>query len=298
LKKLILGSRGSALALVQSRLIMALLRAAAPGMPIDLKIIKTTGDQLQSKDVSGLPPGKGLFTREIEEALLRNEIDLAVHSLKDLPTDLPPGLVLAAITERADARDALVTRGPRLLAELPKQARIATGSPRRAAQIKLHWPDFETVDVRGNVDTRLRKLREHRDWDGLILAQAGLQRLQPDLSGLIVTPLPFEEMLPAPGQGALAVQVRADDAPTRKIAASIDHAPSRAQVVAERAFLAGLGGGCLLPIAAYGAIDGENLKLDGICWLDGSTQPKRGSIRGACGQAEKLGRELAGQLLA
>jgi hydroxymethylbilane synthase len=277
-------------------MIMEMMQSAVSGIQFDIKIIKTTGDQLQGKDDAPLPPGKGLFTKEIEEALIRREIDGAVHSLKDLPTDLRPDLLIGAITERADPRDVLVSRGPRSLAELPRNACLATGSPRRSAQIKWRRPDIQTVDIRGNIDTRLRKLRENSEWDGIVLAFAGLQRLKPDLSGLTMTPLPLDEMLPAPGQGALAVQIRTDDSEAKKIAAIADHAETRAQVTAERSFLAGLGGGCLMPIAAHGSVMADNLQLNGICWLAGSLQPRTGSIQGRSVDAEKLGRELANQL--
>ena len=214
MKPVIIGSRGSALALAQTRLVMAELKRAWPSRNFEIHIIKTEGDRLTEKggkDAANL--GKGLFTAELEKALLSKEIELAVHSLKDLPTESAEGLLLAAISKRADPSDVLITRGSDLDQELPNGALVATGSPRRAAQLRLVRDDLSTVEIRGNIDTRLRKFRETKEWSGLILAAAGLARLKPDLVGLTVTPLPFTQMLPAPGQGALALQTRKERIP-------------------------------------------------------------------------------------
>lgn len=296
MSKLFLGSRGSPLALAQSRLVIEHLQSVSPETEFEVKIIRTEGDQLQSRDDTVLPPGKGIFTTEIEDALLRGEVDLAVHSLKDLPTEMRPELLLAAITERADARDTLVSKKAQSIDALPEGAIIATGSPRRSAQLSWLRPDLRIVEIRGNIDTRLRKLRENRDLDGIILAAAGLQRLQPALFELIATPLSFDEMLPAPGQGALAIQVRADDQSTRQIASLAHHPATCAQVIAERAFLTGLGGGCFMPIAAYATMSGENLKLDTFCWMSETPFPKKMSLEGHWESAEQLGYDLAAQI--
>ena len=229
MKPLVLGSRGSPLALAQSRHIMAELKKAWPGRNFEIHIIKTEGDRLAETENPGdVKLGKGLFTSELERALLAGEIDLAVHSLKDLPTSSPEGLMIAAVPKRADARDVLVTRGPDLVPQSPGSwvtasgslrrvllgpelqygAILATGSPRREAQIRLVRSDLKVAPIRGNIDTRLRKFRENEEWSGLILAMAGLERLKPDVSGLTVTKMPFNQMLPAPGQGALALQTR------------------------------------------------------------------------------------------
>jgi len=245
-KPLVFGSRGSALALAQTRLVIAQLQTVWPSRTFDLRIIKTQGDRLAED--TGRPMdealGKGLFTGELERALRSGEIDLAVHSLKDLPTGDAEGLVLAAIPKRADARDVLISRYASTLEGLPVGSTIATGSPRRSAQIRAVRKDLRTVPIRGNIDTRLRKFREQNEWTGLILAAAGLERLKPDLSGLIVTPLPISVMLPAPGQGALALQTRADAEDIRELVRAIHHATTAFAVGAERAFLHALGGGC------------------------------------------------------
>jgi len=297
-KPVILGSRGSALALAQTKLIMADLQRAWPGRAFEIKIIKTQGDRLSEQpDSSAQPLGKGLFTAELERALLDKEIDLAVHSLKDLPTSDTKGLTLAAIPKRADARDVLITRGAKQLDEFPAGAVIATGSPRRAAQLRLARNDLQTADIRGNIDTRIRKFRENPGWSGLLLAAAGLERLRPDVSGLTITSLPFSIMLPAPGQGALALQIRADAGDISEVVQVMRDPTTAAQVAAERAFLQALGGGCQQPIAAYAEIEPENiLKLHGIAWLGRETEPRRGQRSGSLNQAEALGRALAEEI--
>jgi hydroxymethylbilane synthase len=301
-KPLVFGSRGSALALAQTRLVMAQLQAAWPTYSFDLRIIKTQGDRL-SENV-GRPMdealGKGLFTAELERALRGGEIDLAVHSLKDLPTADAEGLVLAAIPRRADARDVLITRYAATLEGLPAGSVIATGSPRRSAQIRAARKDLRTVPIRGNIDTRLRKFRGQNEWAGLILAAAGLERLRPDLAGLTVTPLPISVMLPAPGQGALALQTRAKAEDVRELVRAIHHTATAFAVGAERAFLHALGGGCQQPIAAYGQAEENNaMTLHGVAWLTG---PERrfhfsGSVTGPIESARQIGKELAQSFL-
>ena len=313
---LVLGSRGSPLALAQARHVMAELKRAWPGRNFEIHVIKTEGDRLAEKPETGdLKLGKGLFTAELERALLDGEIDLAVHSLKDLPTTGPDGLMLAAIPKRADARDVLITRGTDPAPEMPEGwstasgalrrailgpelrygAVLATGSPRRTAQLRLLRDDFSTAAIRGNIDTRLRKFREHEEWSGLILAAAGLERLKPDVAGLTLTRLPFSQMLPAPGQGALALQTRMEEsADIRKLVRPLHHPVTAAEVTAERMFLEALGGGCGEPIAAYGEVTGDNrLTLEGIAWLIGETKPRRGHLIRRIDQAEALGVDLA-----
>ncbi|PAW77408.1 MAG: hydroxymethylbilane synthase [Verrucomicrobia bacterium Tous-C9LFEB] len=297
-KPVIVGTRGSGLALAQTTSLLCQLSAACPGYTFQIKVIKTTGDRLSELNSPELPSGKGIFTAEIEQALLRGEIDLAVHSLKDLPVDLGSDLVIGAIPKRADARDVLITREPiTSLAELPQGAIVATGSPRRAAQLLRQRPDLRTAGIRGNIDTRLRKLRENPEWSGLLLAAAGLSRLQPDVEGLTVTPLPLEQILPAPGQGALALQIRANDEFHRDLLAKVHDADTAACVDAERGFLAGLGGGCQAPVAASASIENGVLHLHGIAWLNEAPEPRLGDTQGDPLQAKELGRALAQKIL-
>jgi hydroxymethylbilane synthase len=290
----IIGTRGSALAVAQSRLVMAELKRTWPGRNFEIRTIKTKGDVLSEDPTSDLQVDKGIFTAELEYALRKDDIDIAVHSLKDMPTDETPGLTVGAITKRADARDVLITRGPRSLRELPSYGIVATGSPRRSAQITLARPDLRTEDIRGNIDTRIRKFRDNPEWSGLVLAAAGLERLKPDLKDLVVTPLPFEEMLPAPGQGALAVQTRTSDKDVRELLKPLHDAQTSARVTAERMFLHALGGGCEEPIAAYAEVTADNLlRLDGIAWLVGEQGPRRGYLLRRMEQASDLGVDLA-----
>jgi hydroxymethylbilane synthase len=257
-----LGTRGSELALAQTRLVAEGLRAAHPGLVVETVVIKTTGDR--RLDVSLASPGplaKGLFTKELEDALLAGKIDAAVHSLKDLPTEQPPGLTLGAILKRADPSDTLVSKTPGGLAGLPAAACVATSSPRRKAQLLHLRPDLRVAEIRGNVPTRLRKLVEDSGLDGLLLAKAGLDRLGsavvPD--GLHVTVVP--EILPAPGQGALAVECRAEDAETLRVLHPLHHEETARCVREERRLLQQLGGGCSLPFAALAVIENGELRV-------------------------------------
>lgn len=284
-----IGSRGSKLALWQAEWVAREL--ARFGQVARIEIIRTTGDKMTDVALAQVG-GKGLFTREIEEALLAGRIDLAVHSLKDLPTALPEGLALAAVPAREDARDAVVGRP---LSRLEPGARVGTSSLRRTAQLRLLRPDLIIEPVRGNVDTRLRKLAEGR-YDAIVLALAGLRRL--GWEERIAEILPLETMLPAVGQGALAIETREDDGVARAACRPLEDEGTRRAVTAERALLTALGGGCQVPIAAHGVIS------DGALWLraavispDG-TQAVRDEIRGAPDDAEQLGRELARRLLA
>jgi len=249
-KPLRIGSRGSQLALWQAEHIAAALRSL--GHSVSIQIIKTTGDRLQDAAFQAANPGaedgKGIFIKEIEEALAAGEIDLAVHSLKDLPTELAPQFAIAAIPPRADARDVLVTVNGAMLAELPENARVGTTSPRRQTQLLDLRDDLKFVAMRGNVDTRLRKLAEGQA-DALVLAAAGLERL--GLEKHISQRFTIAELCPAPGQGALAIECRADDAATQNLLAPLDDAPARYAVTAERAALHTLGGGCSVPIGIF-----------------------------------------------
>ncbi len=298
MRPVIIGSRGSALALAQSRAIMSALKKAWPGRNFEINVIKTEGDRLSERpaeEIEGEPLSKGLFTSELEDALLNKKIDLAVHSLKDLPTQPSDGLIVAAIPKRADPRDVLITRGADLRQELSLGAVIATGSPRRAAQLRLIREDLRTEEIRGNIDTRLRKFRENPGWAGLVLAAAGIERLKPDVSGLNLTLLPYTQMLPAPGQGALGLQTRKDHAEDiHKLVAALHDKNTAAEVGAERMFLHALGGGCREPIAAFAEVQPDDLlKLEGIAWLIGENKPRRGQMMKRIDQYEALGVDLA-----
>jgi len=279
------------------------LRQATPGLEIDTIVIRTTGDQQQASPPDtffGAPGGatdKGIFVKEIEEALLEGRIDLAVHSLKDLPTDQPAGLVIAALPSREDPRDVLVTREGTGFDALPRGARLGTGSPRRAAQLRLARPDLVIEPVRGNVDTRVRRMREGR-FDGVVLAAAGLSRLgmlkAGALEGAAAVPIAVEICMPAVGQGALAIETRHDDAGARAAAGAIADEDTRREITAERAFLAALGGGCRVPVAAL-----ARMHAGGELWLRGVVAAPDGSAclrvdrRGAAERAEELGQWLA-----
>ena len=275
MKTMILGTRGSELALVQTRDVAARLGQAHPGLAVEETIIKTTGDK--RLDVSLSAPGsleKGLFTKELEEALLSKSVHAAVHSLKDLPTEQPPGLIVGAILERADISDALASKHAGGWKGLPPEATVATSSLRRKNQLLLLRPDLQIVEIRGNVPTRLRKVFENHELDALVVASAALARLGKEIvpDGLQITVI--EEMLPAPGQGAVAVECRADDKETRDLLAAIHHEPTALCVRAERELLHRLGGGCHMPLGTRAVIEDGKLRLlaalfeaDGIRWL-------------------------------
>lgn len=286
---LTIGSRGSQLALWQARWIEGRLEAF--GESARIEIIKTTGDKITDVPLAKVGT-KGLFTKEIEEALLDGRIDVAVHSLKDLPTEMPAGLVIAAVPEREDPCDALVGRK---LADLPPGAKVGTSSLRRVAQIRALRPDIVIESVRGNVDTRLRKLDEGM-YDAIVLAAAGLKRL--GWESRIAEILPPEVMCPAVGQGALAVETRGDGGAGQQVCARLNHETTRIAVAAERALLGALGGGCQVPIGAYATCEGETLRLLGlVASPDGETVIRRQTF-GAPSDAERLGRELGRELLA
>lgn len=291
-----IGSRGSQLALWQANFIADALRGL--GHEVAIQIIRTTGDHMQSAispaPISPAPGGKGIFAKEIEDALLAGTIDLAVHSLKDLPTEISPAFTLAAIPPRADARDVLVSQRYASLSELPHAAVIGTGSPRRRAQLLHQRPDLTCVDFRGNVDTRLNKLAQGRA-DAIILAAAGLERLEK--TSWVRERFAPEIMCPAAGQGALALECRSDDAETQSAVAPLEDSSARLAVTAERAFLAAMGGGCEAPIGAYchRAPTGE-LSLLGVAASSERGPITQGERKGADPVA--LGKALARQLLA
>jgi hydroxymethylbilane synthase len=257
--KLRIGTRKSPLALWQARHVAALLRSREPGLEVELVQVVTKGDKILDSPLAKVG-GKGLFVKEIEEQLLAGTVDLAVHSLKDMPADLPKGLVLAAVPVREDPRDALVTSKHRHLDDLPQGARVGTSSLRRACQLK-HWrKDVEIVSIRGNVQTRLRKIEG--ELDAGVLAAAGLKRL--DLASRIAELIAPERILPAVGQGVLALEAREGDPRVLPRLAALEDAPTRVAVTAERAFLQRLGGGCQVPIAAYATVDGDAIDFRGM----------------------------------
>jgi len=294
---LIIGSRGSKLALWQANHIKGKLSELQPNLEIHVEIIKTTGDV--RPDPLSVIGGQGVFTKELEDSLLKGQIDLAVHSLKDLPTVLPEQLVIAAIGQREDARDALVLPANAnasidSLKTLVDQALVGTSSQRRVAQLKALRHDVSVKDVRGNVDTRLRKLDDGQ-YDALILAAAGLTRL--GLKDRICTYISTNEILPAVGQGALGIEVRASDHATVELVGKLTHRATELACLAERSFLKSLGGGCQLPIAAHATVDGPHLLLEGLVALPDGSRIIREQISGSPTRAEELGRDLATLLI-
>jgi hydroxymethylbilane synthase len=287
--RLRIGSRGSQLALWQANHIAALLRER--GHQVEIEIIKTTGDKIT--DVALAKVGtKGMFTKEIEEALAEGRVDLAVHSLKDLPTEVPPGFEVAAITKREDARDGFVSRRYASIAELPQSARVGTSSLRRQAQLRAVRPDLNIVPLRGNVDTRLRKLDEG-EYDAIILAAAGLKRL--GRTEWMRNILPVEIMCPAVGQGALAIETRLGDGETVQFLAFLDDAAARTATTCERALLARMGGGCQVPIGAHAQVNGKHIHLTAIVARPDGSSVLRDSGDGD--NAEQLGNAVAERLL-
>ena len=290
---LIVGTRGSQLALWQAEWVQRQLKAIVPDISVILKRIQTSGDKIQDVPLAKIG-GKGLFVKEIEEALLRRDIDLAVHSMKDVPSALPEGLEIVCVPEREDPRDALIARKGHTLATLPVGARVGTSSLRRQAQLLHVRPDLEIAMLRGNVDTRLRKVREGH-FDAIILAASGLKRLGWDQE--VTEYLSVDVSLPAIGQGSLGLEGRKDDTLVRDLVAQFEHRPSRIAVTAERALLAGLEGGCQVPIAGYATLQGDTLTLDGlVASLDGKRYIRQ-VVSGLAGEAESIGMRVAEQLL-
>jgi hydroxymethylbilane synthase len=289
-----IGTRGSDLALWQSNYVKARLEAKFPAAEFELKIITTTGDRMLDLPLSKIGD-KGLFTRQIESQLLSGDIDFAVHSLKDLQTEQPEGLTIAAVCERERPNDAIISREFRSIDALPPGAKVATGSLRRRSQLLHYRPDLHIEEIRGNVPTRIRKFEES-DLDAMILAYAGLERL--GLGSYARQTIPFNVMLPAVGQGAVAIEARADDADARFITSQIDHLETRVCIEAERAFLRRLEGGCQVPIGALAQLDGEELHLDGMVGsLDGRVV-YRESMFGDITDSAGLGIRLAETLIA
>ena len=291
-----IGTRGSPMALRQTAIVRDRLIAAHPELAeagaVEIVTIRTTGDRVQNRLLAEIG-GKGLFAKEIEEALLAGRIDLAVHSLKDLETWLPDGLVIACVPPRDDPRDAFLSASGASLASLPRGAKIGTASLRRQAQLLRHRPDLSIVPIRGNVNTRLRKM-EAGEVDALVLALCGLERL--DLSGHATEILPREVMLPAVGQGALAVECRTADEMVRQLVEPLHDPISAACVAAERAMLAALDGSCRTPIAGFAEIDGDRLTIEGLLLNEDGSKEIRGRFEGGIDDAAQLGAELGKDL--
>jgi len=290
---LIIGTRGSQLALWQAEWVQGQLKQMAPDLSVVLKRIQTSGDKIQDVPLAKVG-GKGLFVKEIEEALLRKDIDLAVHSMKDLPAVLPSGLQIMCIPEREDPRDALLSRDEKKLDALPLGARVGTSSLRRQSQLLHARPDLHIEMLRGNVDTRLRKLHENH-FDAIVLAASGLKRLGWDEQ--ITEYLPIDVSLPAIGQGALGIEGREDDGFVQDLVSRLEHRPTRVTVTAERTFLARLEGGCQVPIAGHAVLEGEELTLDGLVASVDGTRYVRYSLSSSAQEAEFLGTKVAEELL-
>jgi hydroxymethylbilane synthase len=288
----VVGSRGSLLSQRQTELALESLRHARPEAQLEARVIRTTGDRSRAS-LSEIG-GRGVFVAELERALLVGEIDIAVHSLKDMPSEATDGLAVAAVTEREDVRDALVSHGGLTLADLPDGAVVGTGSPRRAAQLLAARPDLHVADIRGNVDTRVHKVEDGR-YDAAVLAAAGLARL--GWLERAAELLPTDVMLPAVGQGALALQIRADDAEASELVSAVDDPASHIATAAERAFEARLGGGCHAAIAALGELTSAGLRLRGLVGDPAGGRLLRGEIEGATDEAESLGIRLADRLI-
>lgn len=292
--KLVVGTRGSNLALVQTNWVVDQLKKENPGVEFEVKIIKTKGDLIKDLPLDKIGD-KGLFVKEIEKSLLDGEIDMAVHSMKDMPSYLPEGLKFAHSPKREDPRDALIFKeGYKSLDDLPQGARIGTGSKRRKYQLLKHRPDLEIVPIRGNIETRIKKI-ETEKLDGVVLAASGLRRA--GLDGKIDYYIPTDIMLPAPAQGILALEIREDDKETEKIIDSIKDDITKIQIDAERGFLIGVNGSCHIPMGAYCEIEGEKITLTG---LYGDGEGKKIVVQsqvGTLADAPKIGYELAKSVL-
>jgi hydroxymethylbilane synthase len=291
-RRIIVGSRGSRLALIQAESVVARIRAKNPGIEASISKIVTEGDHSHHIQLD-YREDVGVFVKELEEALLDNRIDMAVHSLKDVPTDIPRGLCLLAVTERLDPRDVLIS-GNGGLDELPPASRIGTGSLRRTIQLRRYRPDLEVCSIRGNVDTRLRKV-SHGEFDGVILAAAAMLRL--GWQERITEYLSLETFLPSAGQGALVVEARLNDEDIAGLVSSINHLPTWQCVTAERALLRALGGGCRAPVAALGTVNGNTLKLEGMVASLNSREVLRASEESKAISAEEIGVKLAEKMI-
>jgi len=288
-----IGTRASKLALAQAHWVRKRISAQYPDLKVELVTVRTKGDRVRDRPLSTIG-GKGLFVKEIEEALQRRDIDIAVHSLKDVPAELPGDLYIGAIPEREDPWDVLISKDHSPLEELPKGSRIGTSSLRRAAQLLHHRPDLEIVPLRGNLDTRIRKLQS-LDMHAIIVAAAGLRRT--GMVDHITHPIPLDLMLPAIGQGALGLELRLDDRKTRTMVAFLDHYTTHVAVEAERAFLKELKGGCQLPVAAFGQLIDGTLRLDGMVADVRGEKVVRDRVSGSPGDAKTLGTALARRVL-
>jgi len=298
MKSLIIGTRGSPLALAQVEIIRSLLQKTNPALPVETKIISTSGDNFTNLSLSA-GGGKGLFTKEIEDQLLRGEIHIAVHSLKDLPTILPAGLMIGAVPLREDAHDTFISKKFESIQKLPNGARVATSSIRRRAQLLANRPDLQVEEIRGNVETRLRKLAENSSLDALILAAAGLRRL-----GLWKTygefhwqEIDFDLMIPAVGQGAIACEVRESDTATREVMSHVNDPVTAACTTAERVFLQALGGGCQVPYAAHATVEGERLRMLGATFSPDGKKVRRVEVVGSKNDPRDVGERAAKQVL-
>lgn len=292
-KQIVVGSRGSKLALIQTNWVISELKKLNPGFEFHIEKISTKGDKITDTPLSRLG-GVGLFTKELETALIKGKIDLAVHSAKDVPTELHEGLMIGATPKREDPHDVLISNNNANLDKLPDAARIGTSSLRRRAQLLAFRPDFKILDLRGNLDTRLKKL-ETDDLDAIVVAYAGLRRM--GYTGPISQIIPFDIMLPAVGQGSLCIEIRKDDARINKIVSSLDDLQTRIAIEAERALLAKLQGGCQVPIGAYAQIQENKVFLEAIiCTMDGD-HAIQDRNNGPSHQAAKLGEDLAERML-
>ena len=282
----VVGARRSVLAMTQARGVVVRLKRLFPQVKFIVKGIVTRGDRLTGAIAQD---AKGVFVKEIEEALINRKIDLAVHSMKDLPIEIPKALTIAAVTKRSSPKDVLISNRDSTIKTLRPGARIGTSSPRRRVQLLSHRPDLKVMDIRGNLDTRIRKLKEGM-YDAIIVAAAGMLRMgwQQRVNQFI----PMSVMLPAPGQGALGIEIRKKDVLLRKIVKIADHRITRMEVKAERVFLKAMGGGCQKPIAAFGKLNADNLYLEAAC-ADGQGRVVRGRVRGKSRRANELARQLA-----
>jgi hydroxymethylbilane synthase len=292
-KEIIIASRGSKLALVQAEWVKEKLEGFYPGIDFIINKIKTSGDMITGMPLPKIGT-KGLFTKEIEESLLRKESHIAVHSMKDLPTDIPPGLIIGAITIREDPHDCLISRGGVKLSDLPQGAKLGTSSLRRSSQLLIFRPDFRVISIRGNLTTRLTKLYEE-DLNAIIVALAGVRRL--GLEDRITEIIPFEILMPAVGQGALGIEVREDDKDVIEMVRHLDDETSRPTIEAERAFLKKMGGGCQVPMGAMGEIIGEKLRLAGIVSSTDGKRVLRFSVTGDKNDYKAIGEKLALELI-
>jgi hydroxymethylbilane synthase len=317
-RPIIIATRGSALALAQMHMVLAQCRAAFPELKFDYQVIKTTGDKLQTASMSKTDPSlpKGLFTKELEVALLNGQADLAVHSLKDLPTELPAGLMLGATPPREDVRDVLIYRAAggkfrgfkssATLADFPQGATIATSSTRRKAQLLLARPDLNIVEIRGNVVTRMTKVTDREELDATVLALAGITRLEFTIdndgklqgegvpAGMLASIIDVETMLPCVGQAAMGIEIRVGDERLQMICERLNHAPTFQAVTAERAFLNSMGGGCQSPVAAYAKVSNNRMFMQAVSFRDGPAKHVQGE--GALDEATTLGEELAAKV--